>query len=467
MAIFFTNLSATALVAGLIVALFTLRLAASRGFRELRYLAGVVFLASLYAGTNACAILPLDGAVQGWAARLNILFGGLHAAAWFIYAAEQEGRKIRGYEWFFVASGFIGGLLGLVPGVVIARVTTRDVTWLGLTYRDGRPTRVGEILFVIFVASFVVLTVRYTRKWLRGDALARAHAIGLGALLVGATNDTIAGAGLAELPYILDLGFLVMVTVVGLGVTRRFVDATRALDRHSSALRAAQAELVQKERLAAIGELSAVVAHEVRNPLGVILNALAALKRTTPQEGEAREVVRIVEEEALRLRRIIGELLEFARPRATRLADANFVETVRSAAHAVTQSTAVPPETVVVESDVDALTMTCDADLLRQAVINLVHNALAAPRRKGPVRLVIGSEDGTAVLSVVDDGEGVAEDLAERIFVPFFTTRSSGTGLGLPLVQRIAEAHGGGITVEPTPGGGATFVLRLPLRPGD
>ena len=105
----------------------------------------------------------------------------------------------------------------------------------------------------------------------------------------------------------------------------------------------------------------------------------------------------------------------------------------------------------------------CDERLLRQALINLISNALQAPDRQGPVEVVAKVEEQSLALCVIDHGRGVSEDVASRIFVPFFTTRPTGTGLGLPVVRRIAEAHGGEVRLVPTPGGGATFEMWLPL----
>lgn len=119
---------------------------------------------------------------------------------------------------------------------------------------------------------------------------------------------------------------------------------------------------------------------------------------------------------------------------------------------------------VTVDDAVPALR--CDVRLLRQAIVNLVSNALQAPGRKGPVRVAaVMGNGGWVRLAVCDDGAGVPEDIADRIFRPFFTTRATGTGLGLAVVQRIVRAHGGALSHHATPGGGATIEVDLPVHP--
>jgi signal transduction histidine kinase len=147
-------------------------------------------------------------------------------------------------------------------------------------------------------------------------------------------------------------------------------------------------------------------------------------------------------------------------------------EVVRGAIESARAEVGASDGEVVLEVKRGVSPMSCDERLVRQAVINLVTNALQAPGRRGPVRVTLedgdGREEGMAydglVLRVVDDGDGIAEELHERVFTPFYSTRPSGTGLGLAVVKSSADAHGGDVTLTTTPGGGATFTLRLPNR---
>ncbi|WP_242337664.1 MULTISPECIES: GAF domain-containing protein [Anaeromyxobacter] len=227
----------------------------------------------------------------------------------------------------------------------------------------------------------------------------------------------------------------------------------------------AQRQLIQQERLAALGELSAVVAHEVRNPLGVIFNSLGSLRRLIRPAGDAKLLLDIVGEEADRLNRIVGDLLDFARPSEPQLRPERLERVVDEA---IQTALAQNPQGVEVhrEVDPDLPAVPMDARLVRQAVINIAVNALQAMPRGGRLTVRLRREDGAAALDLEDTGPGIPEEVRHRIFEPFFTTKASGTGLGLAVVKRIVDGHGGELTVQSRPGGtGTAFRLRLPLRP--
>ena len=238
-----------------------------------------------------------------------------------------------------------------------------------------------------------------------------------------------------------------------------------ALEEAQRQLGQAQAELLKKEQLAALGELAAVVAHEVRNPLAVIFNALQTIRRTSPADEQGKLMLDVIDEEAERLNCMVTSLLDLARPEAPRLAPTQVTELVRSSIDAARGTTA--PEAEVRLSIPEPLPLAqVDEQKMHQALVNLVTNAIQAAGRSGPVLVRVTVEKVARPMlriDVVDDGHGVAPELRERVFAPFFTERARGTGLGLAVVKRVAEAHQGTATVEASPGGGATFVLRVPL----
>jgi signal transduction histidine kinase len=223
-------------------------------------------------------------------------------------------------------------------------------------------------------------------------------------------------------------------------------------------LERAQQQLVQRERLAALGEIAAVMAHEIRNPLAVIFNSLATLRRKPP---EAAMLLDIVAEEAERLNRIVSDLLAFARPSEPRLVRESLEAVLAGATEAATAALGCK---VLLEIPRALPLLQLDPQLMRQAVINLLSNAAQA-RPGGAVTVrAIARPDGWACVEVSDEGPGIGEAIAGQIFQPFFTARPQGTGLGLAIVKRIAEAHGGRIDFRAGTPCGTTFTLSFPIR---
>lgn len=229
----------------------------------------------------------------------------------------------------------------------------------------------------------------------------------------------------------------------------------------------AQAEVVRHERLAALGEVAAVMAHEVRNPLGVIFNSLTSLKKLLAPSGDVELLLGIVGEEADRLNRIVGDLLDFARPYAPERSPVALEVLVVGAVQAASASVGTAQIRIVTEFPEVLPEVPLDGHLVRQALVNLVVNAVQAMPRGGTVSVRTTIEtDGErrwARIAVADQGPGIPPQAADRIFQPFFTTKATGTGLGLAVVKRIAEAQSGEVLVDSGPSG-TTFTLRLPLQ---
>jgi signal transduction histidine kinase len=251
-------------------------------------------------------------------------------------------------------------------------------------------------------------------------------------------------------------------------------ESIEALERTNGELAAcyadlarAQAELVKRERLAALGELAAVVAHEVRNPLGVLFNSIASLRRVLrapPGEGaleEAEVVLSIVAEESDRLNRIVSELLQFSNPHEPQLQSCSVHEIIQDAVMAS------GTESVHVEVSGGLCPVDMDPRQMRQALLNVVLNGIQAMPKAGTLTIRAQPEEHNdqryARIDVEDTGCGIPADVRSSMFEPFFTTKASGTGLGLAVVKRIIDAHHGEIDVRSGPGG-TTFTVRLPMR---
>jgi signal transduction histidine kinase len=247
----------------------------------------------------------------------------------------------------------------------------------------------------------------------------------------------------------------------------------------------ANEQLRRSRELAALGEMAAGIAHEIRNPLGSIALDVEMLRddarraRTDAGSDAAAEqaticdrILRAVE----RLDHIVGDVLRFARDLRVQPTECEAGEIVDAALHAC--EAIIRRAGVSVERAVDAdAVISADRHLLAQALTNLVRNAVEAMAESnaGERRLTMGARrsrralaDGRRaehlILSIEDTGPGVPADLVERIFHPFFTTRSDGTGLGLAIVHRIIDAHGGSIAVRNRPDGGARFEIAIPMR---
>ena len=224
-------------------------------------------------------------------------------------------------------------------------------------------------------------------------------------------------------------------------------------------------ELQRRERLAALGEMAAGVAHEIRNPLGGIGLYSSLLERDLVDRPAEQEIARRISAGVQNLEKIVRGVLSFAGDAEPGFAHVRLGDVLDSAL----LQTAPQASALDVDIDVDprlaGVELWCDAGQVERALLNLLFNALDAAGSEGRVwvRLGDGDElDGLVSIVVEDDGPGIAPDCLQRVFNPFFTTKDHGTGLGLAIVHRIAEAHGGCVRAGNRVGGGARFVLSLP-----
>jgi signal transduction histidine kinase len=260
-------------------------------------------------------------------------------------------------------------------------------------------------------------------------------------------------------------GFLAGRLAMARARARAAADTIRA---QAEALARSERAAFENEKLAAIGRLAAGIAHEVRNPLGVV-RASASLVQEHFREGEdAHRACRFIVEETDRLDGLIASLLAFARPTALALRPVPVAQIV-ARAEGLARDVLPPRAAALVVRGTERLdeTVTADPELVAQLLLGLVTNAAEAAGPGGSIELRARREDGGVVLAVADDGPGVAAADRERVFEPFFTTKERGTGLGLAMADRIARAHGGALRVVDGagagPGGrGACFELCLP-----
>lgn len=235
-----------------------------------------------------------------------------------------------------------------------------------------------------------------------------------------------------------------------------------------SSLKQMEERIRQLDRLAALGRFASSVAHELRNPLTGIATGVQYLERGFPEEDERREGVKFILREVVRLNRIIEDLFSATRPRSLLLASVLLADVAERAARGAAPLAQEKQVEVRLEMDDTWPAVTADADQLQQVLLNLVQNAVQATPPGGSVVLRARAEEGPperAVIEVEDTGSGIAAEHLPRIFEPFYTTRQTGTGLGLFVAHGIVQRHGGTIEVESEPGKGTRFRVTLPREP--
>lgn len=243
---------------------------------------------------------------------------------------------------------------------------------------------------------------------------------------------------------------------------RRAEEQAERLEEQTRALLRAEEAARRSDRLRALGELSAGMAHEFRNPLGGIRGAAEVLRAPdTPREAR-EEFGELLETEIARLDRVVAAFLDFAKPREASREPVALADAVQPVLLLVGPQ--AREARVDLRADVPGdLLLVTDPTLLRQVLLNLVLNAVQAQPDGGEVLVAAAQEEGRVRIDVTDRGPGVPEELGERIFDPYVTGREGGTGLGLSVVARVVESLGGDVRLVPDSDRGSTFRVRLPL----
>jgi signal transduction histidine kinase len=220
----------------------------------------------------------------------------------------------------------------------------------------------------------------------------------------------------------------------------------------------------RSDRLAALGQLSAGLAHELRNPLGTMKASAEMLARSVSAENEvAREVAGFISSEVDRTNSLITRFLQFARPLQLRLEKADLAQTLDRAVALVERE--LQGVAIYKNYEPEIPPFPFDAELLERVFYNLVLNAVQATEVGGAVTVKTRAMGGMVEIAVIDRGAGIGAKHRDSIFNPFFTTKPEGVGLGLAIVSKIVDEHGGKITVESEPGKGSVFHVLLPVEP--
>ncbi len=252
-------------------------------------------------------------------------------------------------------------------------------------------------------------------------------------------------------------------------LVNRFATENRAkterLAQANRELREAQAEVQRSERLAALGQLSAGLAHEIRNPLGVISASAEILEKSVAAENEvAREVSGFIRSEVHRTNDLVTRFLNFTRPSPLQRETASLNDVVQRAVSQLTVQVKGREEDIQIREDLQELPkFSFDTTLIESVVLNLLLNGYEAMSSQGTLTVRTRRDRSMARIEVVDTGVGIQQDQLENIFNPFFTTKPTGVGLGLAMVSKFVDSHAGKISVNSKTGEGATFRVSLPL----
>ena len=249
---------------------------------------------------------------------------------------------------------------------------------------------------------------------------------------------------------------------------RRAQAAALELARANESLQAVEAAMRRTERLAALGQLTAGLAHELRNPMGTMkASAEMLLKQTGSANPVIQELAGYISSEVDRTNSLITRFLEFARPLQIRPAKADLNELVDQAVTRLERELSRYQVALHKNLAPDLAPLQLDVELMERVIANLVTNAVQASAAGSTVTIKTRPVPGGAELAVIDRGFGILPEHMEQIFNPFFTTKQDGVGLGLPIVSRIVDEHGGKLSVESEPGRGTLFALFLPSSVSD
>lgn len=466
-------------VLGLGVALLALLFSRVPGWEDQRRFAAIALTASLVTASNVTATLEAPGWLMVLLTRLQFATISVHIIAWLWYAAGFERRRP---EWLERAAMAWNGLcvgLALIPGLVFSD-SIRTHTILTWTYRDVQPTSFGLACFVVTALTGLLVIRRFWLAWRAGLPFSRLHLAMPCLMLAFAAHDVLVTTGVFRSIYLFDAVFLAPLLVGAIALIGRFTAEASELDRlrrsleqqvaeRSQELAHAQEALLRAEKLAALGQLSAGVAHEVNNPASVVAANLGFVlaEAGSGLESEHRAALVDAQRAIERITSIVRQLLDAGRLAASSEAP----ESVQLAAvvdDAVALSRTACGPVVPVASVPRDLWVVGRATPLVQVFVNLLANAAqampAGRLAEGRVAVTVERAAGRVRVRVVDNGVGLSAEVLRRAFEPFFTTKpyGKGTGLGLAISRGLLLSLGGDLQLAGNADGhGATAIVDL------
>jgi signal transduction histidine kinase/ActR/RegA family two-component response regulator len=476
------TISVIAMTVAACLAVLGYRFARLPGWRDQRWFWLLAASASLYTGFNVVVTLDVPDWVVLLGSHGNWASLALHVVAWNLHSAAHFHRRPGRLERALIVSAGLVGACALLPGVLVEERVIQH-TFLGIVYHEPPITVLGSLAILPLYAAFLVPLGRFLRH-ARQDADARRYAIGLVLLTAISLNDFLASTGHYTLPYLLDLGFLVGVGLIWDVLMERFTSATHRLDMLSSQLEGivtertrelakAQEALGQAERLAAVGRLSAGVAHEINNPSAAVVSNLSYLRESLAHGEIPSDAAEALDDSLVsmgKISRIVRQLLDTGRIAASDTSMRSTFDIALAVDHAVQTARAALERPLELTLEVPAIFGVGDQLMVEQVLVNLIVNGAQAVPADRVARLEVRAEALTTDvrISVTDNGSGMSNDVARRAFEPFFSTKpfGKGTGLGLSVSLGLAKAVGGDLRVARTSEQGTTMelLIRASLR---
>ena len=268
-------------------------------------------------------------------------------------------------------------------------------------------------------------------------------------------------------------GQIVSVTLITIDITERkqmqqkleeySQQLEQMVEKRTGQLKEAQEQLIKSERLAAIGQVAAMLGHDLRNPLTSMSGATYYLKTKldSRMDEKTREMFGLIEKDIQHANKIITDLLEYSREIRLEMTETTPKSIIKEALSLVE----IPKNVKVIDSTQNKPKIKMDIDKMKRVFANIIKNAVEAMPEGGKLTISTKESDGNVEIMFIDTGIGIAKEVIEKIWTPFFTTKAEGMGLGLPICKRIIEAHDGKISVESIVGEGTTFAVTIPVEP--